>query len=332
MRMGVIGTGRIGTIHAATVARLAGVDAVVIADLDASRAAKTATAVGAETVAEVDDIWTSGIDAVVIATPTATHATLLRAAVAAGVPAFCEKPIAADLADTCRLVAEIEASGVAVQVGFQRRFDAGYAALRQAVRAGELGWLHTLRACTSDATPPHRDYIPDSGGIFRDCCVHDFDAIRFVTGREVASVWATGANKGEPFFAAASDVDTSAAILTLEDGTLATCTATRYNGAGYDVRLEVCGTRGTLVAGLDRRAPLTSAVAGEHTPESPYINFLQRFADAYEAELIAFVEVVIQGHPVLCTPADALEALLIAEAATVSRREGRSVTLDEVRK
>jgi myo-inositol 2-dehydrogenase / D-chiro-inositol 1-dehydrogenase len=332
MRMAVIGAGRIGAIHAHTVAGLAQVDSVVIADVDTAQAADIARAVHAESVATVDDVWRSGIDAVVIATPTDTHASLLRAAVAHRVPAFCEKPIAADLADTRRLVAEVEESGVPVQVGFQRRFDAGYTAVRSAVLGGHLGWLHTLRACTSDVAPPHAGYIPSSGGIFRDCSVHDFDAVRFVTGREVISVWATGANKGQPFFAAAGDVDTAAAILTLDDHTLVTCTATRYNGAGYDVRLEACGSRGTLVAGLDPHTPLTSATADDHQPREPYQGFLQRFAAAYVAELSAFADVVTAGAAVACTPADALEALLIAEAATVSRAEGRAVTLDEVRK
>jgi myo-inositol 2-dehydrogenase/D-chiro-inositol 1-dehydrogenase len=264
MRMGVIGAGRIGAIHARTAAGLDEVDAVVVADTDVGRAAEVARKLDAEWVDAVDDIWRSGLDAVVIAAPTDVHAELLR-------------------------------------------------------------------ACTSDPTPLHADYIPRSGGIFRDCSVHDFDAVRFVTGSEVVSVWATGANKGQPFFAEAGAVDTAAAVLTLADGTLATCTATRYNGAGYDVRLEVCGSTGTLVAGLDEHAPLTPALPGAPAPTSPYPGFLERFGAAYAAELAAFAVVVRNDSGVICTPADALQALLIAEAATVSRTEGRVVELTEVR-
>jgi len=331
MRIGLIGAGRIGAIHARTLAGLPQVDSVMIADVDAARAEEVARPLGAQAVGVPGDLWRMDLDGVVIAAPTAQHAPLLRAALAAGVPAFCEKPIAADLTDTRRLVNDVEQSGVAVQVGFQRRFDVGFRAVRDAVAADRLGWLHTLRACTSDPAPPHADYIPGSGGIFRDCSVHDFDAIRFVTGREVISVYATGANRGADFFAAASDVDTAAAILTLDDGTLAVCTATRYNGAGYDVRLEACGSRGTLVAGLDEHAPLTSATSPAYAPGQPYPGFLERFAAAYTAELLAFVHVVKGEAEVVCTPADALQALLIAEAAAVSLAGNRPVELTEVR-
>lgn len=170
-------------------------------------------------------------------------------------PVFCEKPIAVGLAATRALLAELAGSGVPLQVGFQRRFDAGYTALRDAVAAGDLGRLHTVRACTADPAPPPAGYLALSGGIFRDCAVHDFDSVRWVTGREVVEVSATGADRGDPAFAAAGDVDTAVTVLTLDDGTLVSCTATRYNGAGYDVRMEVAGSRSTLATGYDERAP-----------------------------------------------------------------------------
>ncbi len=159
--------------------------------------------------------------------------------------------------------------------------------------------------------------------------MHDFDAIRWVTGREVASVRATGANRGAAFFADAGDMDTAAALLTLDDGTLAVCTATRYNGAGCDVRLEVCGSAGTLVAGLDERAPL--APAGGLAPLAPYRDFAERFRAAYVAELEAFLEVAAGRAPSPCTGEEALAAQLVADAADLSRREGRTVELGEVR-
>src|SRR5262249_5854976 len=161
------------------------------------------------------------------------------------------------------------------------RFDAGYQEVRRAVAEGRLGWLHTLRACTSDPLPPPAGYLPASGGIFRDCSVHDYDVVRWVTGREVVEVYATGANRGEEFFAAADDVDTGVPLLTLDDGTLAVCTATRYNGAGYDVRLEVCGSAGTLVAGLTDEVPLVSAEGADWPAGEPHPGFMARFRDAY---------------------------------------------------
>jgi myo-inositol 2-dehydrogenase / D-chiro-inositol 1-dehydrogenase len=329
MRVGVIGAGRIGAFHAAALTDLPEVDEVVVADRDRARAAHVAERVGATA---SDDILGAGVDAAVIATPTPTHAELVVTLARAGLPAFCEKPVAGSVASTLAVLKEVEAAGTALQVGFQRRFDAGYRMLRDAVRAGRLGRLHGLRAVTADRAPPHASYIASSGGIFRDCSVHDFDAIRWVTGREIVEVYATGSNRGDAFFADAGDVDTGIAVLTLDDGTLATVYATRYNGAGYDVRLEVSGVADTLVAGLDARAPLISAEPGVGKPPKPaYDHFVDRFDAAYRAELAAFVEVAAGRMDSPCTGDDALEALLVAEAAVLSRAERRPARVEEVR-
>ncbi len=329
MRVGVIGAGRIGAFHAATLVDLPEVDEVVVTDRDRTRAALVADRIGATT---SDDVLGAGVDAAVVATPTPTHAELLVALARAGLPVFCEKPVASSVASTVAVLKELEAAGTALQVGFQRRFDAGYQALREAVRAGRIGRLHGLRAVTADPAPPHSTYIPGSGGIFRDCSVHDFDAIRWVTGREIVEVYATGSNRGERFFADAGDVDTGVAVLTLDDGTLATAYATRYNGAGYDVRLEVSGVADTLVAGLDSWSPLLSAEPGVGSPPEPaYDHFADRFDAAYRAELTAFVDVAagLVGSP--CTGDEALEVQLVAEAAELSRAERRPVLVEEVR-
>lgn len=327
MKVGLIGVGRMGMVHARTLGRLPEAEQILIADLDVVRAQAVADEIGAKVAATVGDLFAAGLDAVVVAAATPAHDGLVRQAVSHRVPVFCEKPLAADIASTRALVADQAETGIPIQVGFQRRFDPGYLAIRDAVRAGELGWLHTLRACTSDAAPPHASFVPSSGGIFRDCSVHDFDAIRFVTGREVVEVYATGANRGEAFFAEASDVDTGMALLTLDDGTLAVCTATRYNGAGYDVRLEVCGSRNTLVAGLDDRSPLTAAPSSGRPSGQPYPGFLERFALAYEAELRAFLRVATGQAQSQCTTDDSLAAILIAEAATESRITGKPVAI-----
>ncbi|WP_328460792.1 Gfo/Idh/MocA family protein [Streptomyces sp. NBC_00448] len=327
MRIGLIGTGRIGAFHAATLAGLPAVSGIVLHDADEHSARAVAETVGARFAGDIDGLLGAGLDGVVIAAPTAFHADLILAAQRAGLPTFCEKPVAGTLEETDAVLAAAADAPVPLQIGFQRRFDAGYLALREAITAGRLGWTHTLRACTSDPTPPHAGYIPGSGGIFRDCSVHDYDIVRWVTGREVTEVYATGANRGEDFFAAAGDVDTAVTLLTLDDGTLATCTATRYNGAGYDVRLEVCGSKGTLAAGLTDRTPVVSAEGADWPAGTPYGGFMERFQDAYRDELAAFTEVVAGTRPSPCTGDDARAALAVAEAATRSRELGRPVLM-----
>jgi myo-inositol 2-dehydrogenase/D-chiro-inositol 1-dehydrogenase len=219
-----------------------------------------------------------------------------------------------------------------VQIGYPRRFDPGYLAARDAVRGGELGWLHTVRATTLDPAPPPPDYVRVSGGIFRDCSVHDFDAVRWVTGREVVEVYAAGANRGDEVFTQVGDVDTAAVTLVLDDGTLALVSNSRYNGAGYDVRLEVHGSLGSVAVGWDDQTPMRSAEAGVSFPAGqPYGFFIDRLATAFRAELAAFTALVAGERPSPCTVTDAMEAGWIAEAATLSRLEHRPVRLTEVR-
>ncbi|HEX4812080.1 MAG TPA: Gfo/Idh/MocA family oxidoreductase [Nonomuraea sp.] len=311
MRVGLLGLGRIGAFHAATLAAHPLVDELIVAD-----PARTSP------YGRPGDPYEA--DAVVIATPTGTHAELIIKACAQGIPAFCEKPVAATVPETLKVLEA--AGGRRVAIGFQRRFDPGYRAAAAAVRAGELGELHRVHLVTADPAPPPAGYIPLSGGIFRDCHVHDFDALRWVTGREVRSVCAQGANRGAAFFAEAGDVDTSAALLTLDDGTLATLQGSRYNGAGYDVRMEVAGTLRTQAVGLGPRAPLhtTEGLAGL---EEPWPDFVTRFQTAYVDEIDAF----LRGGEGLCSIGDALEALYVAEAADLSLRERRPVDIAEVR-
>jgi len=219
-----------------------------------------------------------------------------------------------------------------VQIGYQRRFDIGFQAAHAAVKRGELGWLHTVRSTTLDPAPPTPAYVAVSGGLFRDCGVHDFDIIRWVTGREVIEVYATGSNQGEDFFAAAGDVDSSAAVLTLEGGTLAVVSNTRYNPRGYDVRLEVHGSKDSIAVGLEDRLPLRSVEPGTSFPAGrPHPVFMERFEPAYRTELEVFAELVAGERDSPCTVADALEAEWIAEACTLSHREHRPVRIDEVK-
>ncbi len=331
MRFGLVGVGRIGAFHAETLKSLEVVDDVVVADLFPEAAKEVADRLGVGLAASPAELVASGIDGLVIATATPGHAPLLRLGLEAGVPTFCEKPVAATLDETLDLAKLAAGSDVPVQVGFQRRFDRGYQRAARAVRDGELGFVHTIRANTHDQAPPHAAYIPTSGGLFRDCSIHDFDVIRFVSEREVTSVFATGANKGASFFAEAGDVDTAAAVLTLDDGTLVTLSATRYNGAGHDVRMEVLGSEGTVGVGYDDSLAVTSAEDGADYPRGPrHWSFMERFLPAYRAELTAFAEVATGRRPSPCTLDDALQAYRVAEACELSRHEGRVVHLDEI--
>ncbi|WP_327288138.1 Gfo/Idh/MocA family protein [Streptomyces sp. NBC_01198] len=330
MRIGLIGAGRIGGFHAGTLRAHPDVGELLVADADPARAQQVAAAHGGRAM-PVDQVFATRPDALVIASATAAHAGLIARAAQAGLPAFCEKPIAVDLAGTVAALDAVDAGGAVLQIGFQRRFDAAYAAARQAVAGGRLGRLHTVRTVSSDPAPPPAGYVPLSGGLYRDCLIHDFDILRWVTGRAVTEVYAAGANVGADFFLAAGDVDTAAVLLTLEGGVLATATATRYNAAGYDVRMELAGTQDQIAVGTGARTPLTSVEpGGAAPPRSPWAGFLDRFGSAYRAEMDTFLRVARGAEANPCEGRDALRALLVAEACEVSRRERRPVPVAEV--
>ncbi|MGO4244400.1 Gfo/Idh/MocA family oxidoreductase [Janibacter sp. RAF20_2_2] len=336
MRIGLVGLGRIGAFHAETLVALPAVATLVVTDARADVVAEVAarlrgTGAAVET-CRPEELLEAGIDGLVVATATNGHAEWIRRGIDAGVATFCEKPVAGDLDEIIELARLDAASETPVHIGHQRRFDAGFARARDAVASGELGFVHTIRANTHDQAPPPAEFIPTSGGIFRDCGVHDFDAIRFVTGHEIASVYAVGANKGADFFAAAGDVDTGAAVLTLDDDTLVLMSTTRYNGGGHDVRMEVMGERGTVTAGLDHSLAMVSAEPDVDFPRGPQVwSFMERFQPAYRAELTAFCEVAAGRLESPCTIADSLEAFRVAEACELSRAQRRPVALTEIR-
>src|SRR5439155_7407660 len=225
----------------------------------------------------------------------------------------------------------VDRAGIVVQVGFQRRFDAGYEAGREAVAAGVVGKILVMRAATHDPVPPPAEYIAASGGIFSDLHIHDFDAIRFVSGEEVTEVYAVGAGLDAPWVGELEDVDVAAAVLHLSGGGVVIVSGTRRNPLGYDVRLEVFGTGDSIVVGQDARSPIRS-VEPDAKPRrgSAYRDFWDRFEPAYRNELAAFVDTVRTGTPSPCSLEEARAALTVALAAERSRTEHRPVSIEEV--
>ncbi|WAZ25456.1 Gfo/Idh/MocA family oxidoreductase [Streptomyces cinnabarinus] len=332
MRIGILGLGRIGAFHAETLSGLNAVDSLVLTDPFADAAKSAAERFGGEVVDSPEALFAAGVDGVVVAAATDAHPALIRAGVEAGIPVFCEKPVARTMTEGVEVLKAVAGAGVPIQIGYNRRFDAGFVAARAAVLGGELGKLHTVRSTTLDPAPPPAGYIAASGGIFRDCSVHDFDIIRWVTGREVTEVYAVGGNRGADYIREAGDADTTGALLTLDDGTLAVVSNSRHNARGYDVRMEIHGFTDSIAVGLEDKLPLRSVEPGVTFPAgTPHDFFMDRFTAAYRAELTAFTEVVAGTRTSPCTIEDALEAGWIADACTLSLHEHRPVTIEEVR-
>jgi myo-inositol 2-dehydrogenase/D-chiro-inositol 1-dehydrogenase len=328
-RVGLLGAGRIGALHGSTLAADPGVERVVVGDVDAERAQALAGRLGSE-YGTIEEVMRSRPDAVVIAASTSAHAGLIRDAVDAGIPAFCEKPVALGYEETLEIVKKVESGGAVLQIGFQRRFDAGYVEAKRLVYSGALGTLYSLRLATHDPEPPHEGYIPTSGGIFRDLHIHDFDILRWLAGSEAEEVYAVGSVRGFDVFSRHGDVDTAAALIRMEDGVVAVLTGGRHDPLGYDVRAEVFGSGDSIAVGLDGRTPLRSVESGMPPPEKPYPNFQARFEDAYRAELRHFLRLARGEAENPCSARDALEALRIAMAADLSLAERRPVRLSEV--
>ncbi|MCF3139019.1 Gfo/Idh/MocA family oxidoreductase [Paenarthrobacter sp. AR 02] len=328
--LGLVGVGRIGVMHAKNISALNetlnpdGIHvSLKLTDVAEDHARAVAASVGAEFLGSVEELINSGVDGLVIATGTATHPGLIRAGVDAGIPVFCEKPVAVNVPESQPVLDYISEKSGIVQIGHQRRFDAGYLEAKRAYDAGELGWIHSLRAVTCDMTPPPVEFLATSGGLFRDCSVHDFDILRWLTGREIVEVYAKGSNNGDPAIGEVGDVDTALALVTFDDGTVGTVSASRYNGAGHDVRLELQGSEQSVLVGMDQQMAMRSAEPAVTFPNgTPHTTFAERFDQAYRAEMAAFVEVVLGKRKNPCTPEDAVAASKVADAAQLSLETG----------
>lgn len=329
-RIALIGCGRIGQLHARNLAAMRELcDFAIAADFYPEAAEQLATTLGVPlwTASGEEAITDPSIDAVIIASSTETHAPYIELAAAHGKDIFTEKPIALDLEATDRALAAAESAGVRLQVGFQRRFDPGYAAAKKALEAGELGTIEMIHDVMRDPTPPPAAYIAQSGGLYRDMAIHNFDSVRWLMGEEPVEIFAMASALVSDDIRAANDVDTSVVTLRFPSGALATIENSRRSGFGYDVRTEIFGSGGGLVVGESRDLPIRRYTAAGVIEDHQYF-FLERFRDAYRNEMVAFLTAIRDDTAVTVTGDDGRAALRLAAAAEESLRERRPVLLE----
>ena len=333
VRIGVIGTGTLGMHHCRTLALLApGADLALVAD-NRDQATRAAAALSSETSVATDYraiLNDPSIQAVVITTPNDTHAQLVREAAEAGKHIFCEKPLALDMAGADSALEAVASNSVKLQIGFQRRFDPAYREARGALLAGDLGSIELIVGTTRDPAPPPASYLERSGSFFVDTAIHDYDALRYLTGLEVTNVFATAATLILEDTRERPMKDTAVTSLRMENGALATITNSRRSNYGYDVRIEVSGSKGRLVLGEGRRTAVRSYT--EAGVAHDFVgSYWELFEAAYVAELRHFVQCVAEDKEPEVTGEDGRKALQIALLAERSSQEGRSLSIDELR-
>lgn len=333
INVGIIGAGRIGRVHAENLAyRIPQARVMAVSDVVSAAAQQCAADFNIPTVFEDHRslLASDEIEAVVICSSTDTHAQFISEAAEAGKHIFCEKPIALDLNIIDQALARVERSGVKLQIGFNRRFDPNFKQVQEMVAAGQLGQPHLLHIISRDPAPPPLEYIKVSGGLFLDMTIHDFDMARYLMGSEVEEVYATGAVLIDPAIGEAGDIDTAVVTLHFANGALGTIDNSRQAVYGYDQRVEVFGSAGSIVVSNDTpHTAVLSDAGGVHSAKPLYF-FLERYTTAYVAEMKAFIEAIQHDTPVPVSGADGRAPVVIGLAAWKSYREHRPVRLDEI--
>ncbi len=328
LRIGLLGCGRIGQVHARSIAQIDDATVTAVADAFADPARILAERTGAEVMEPDALIASPNVDAVVIGTPTETHYDLIHKAASAGKAIFCEKPV--DLsADRIRKCIElVEASHVPFMTAFNRRFDPNFAAVQQRIFDDEIGDVETVIIISRDPGPPPLSYIETSGGLFRDMMIHDLDMARFLLSEEPVSIYAVGAALFDPDIGRAGDVDTAAVTLTTASGKICQISNSRRASYGYDQRIEVHGARGMLRAEnvLETTVEVATGAGFQKAPAQHF--FLERYDAAYRAEMQHFVRAVSTGNAMTPSITDGLRAQILADAAALSLAEGRPVMVD----
>jgi myo-inositol 2-dehydrogenase / D-chiro-inositol 1-dehydrogenase len=327
---GLLGAGRIGKVHARAVASNPDAELVAVADAVEAAAMEIAGKYGCA-VRTVDAIEAADdIDAVVICTPTNTHADLIERFARAGKAVFCEKPVDLSLDRVKACLKVVEETGVKLMVGFNRRFDPHFAAVKKAVDAGRVGEVEMVQIVSRDPGAPPAGYVKSSGGIFRDMTIHDFDMARFMLGEEPVAVAAAASVLTDPAIGELGDYDRVSVILTTASGKHCTISNSRRASYGYDQRLEVHGSKGS--AAVENQRPVSIEVASAEGYARPPLHdfFMTRYTEAYAAEIAAFAAVVRDGKPPSPNGHDGLLALALADAAAKSVEEGRTVRVEEI--
>ncbi|MCX5497218.1 inositol 2-dehydrogenase [Kaistia dalseonensis] len=327
LRLGLLGAGRIGKVHAGAIAANPGARLVAVADAFADAAKALAASSGAE-VRSADDIMNaSDIDGVLITTPTDLHATMIEQAARAGKAIFCEKPIDLDVARVRNCLAVVAAEKAKLMVGFNRRFDPNFIELRRQIDIGAIGDVEMVSITSRDPGAPPADYIKRSGGMFRDMTIHDFDMARFLLGEEIATVYASASVLVDPEIGKLGDFDSASIVLTTASGKIAQISNSRRATYGYDQRIEVHGSKG-LVSADNLRATNVEVANAEGYRREPLLNFfMTRYTEAYRNEIASFIGSVVDGKPITPTGEDGLKALVLAEAALKSAQEKRVVEI-----
>lgn len=327
LKVALLGAGRIGQVHAVTMAGHAKSTLVAVSDVNMAAAETLAAKYGAQARSTDDILGDASIDAVLIASSTDTHSNLIEAATSAGKAVLCEKPVDLSLARARDCLAKVKATGRPVMIGFNRRFDPSFSALKAAYDAGDIGKAELLSITSFDPAPPPVSYIKVSGGLYRDMAIHDFDTAQWLMGGLPASVTAKGSCIVDPAIGAAGDVDTAVITLAFADGRIAVIKNSRRAVYGYDQRIELLGSTGLLQAeNVLENTVRKSTVAGVSGAKPTYF-FLERYMPAYAAEWNAFVTAITEGKPVPVSLEDGVNALAIAEAATESSQSGQTVRL-----
>ncbi len=325
----VIGAGRMGDIRATDLAADPRVSQILIANRTVDRARGLADKVSGRAI-DWESAAETEADAYVMALATDAHGDMLDRLLEHGKPILCEKPIALTIADTQRICDKVEESGAQMQIGFQRRFDAGMARARDMVASGDLGRIYDLVLASRDHTPPGRDFLPGSGGIFRDLHVHDFDIASWIVDSPIATVQATRAIRGDGDYAEFDDADVTKIIATTESGIPLSITGTRHDARGHDVRLEVFGSKDSVSAGITSRTPLLALDGSEVGIDNDvYTGFIDRFRDAFRAETTAFVDLV-SGADNPCPAQAALDALRASIACEKSVATGQRIDVGTI--
>jgi len=329
LRIGLIGTGRIGQVHAANIAASPDAELSWVADPFIDGANGVASRFGGRATADADELFAADdVDAVLIASPTPTHVGLIEKAIDRGLPALCEKPIDLDIARVDALRPKVASLGVPVALGFNRRFDPAFAEVQARVAAGEIGALEQLTIISRDPAAPPADYVAVSGGIFRDMTIHDFDMARFFLP-DIVSVSATGTNTFDPGAREHGDFDTAVVTLTASTGAVVTIINSRHSAVGYDQRLEAFGSEGSLQVANRSTSLVSHSSAVSVESRAPYENFfLQRYAEAYADELASFIALARGGASASSTFEDGRAALILADAAQRSATERAAVAVD----